>query len=69
LIDPPSHVQRAVLKLDAIVLAAAEKSNGILVYQRHVFQIQNQLLLQFLGSDRSSQLLDILNCLDPAAEY
>jgi hypothetical protein len=68
LIDPPSNVKRAIFELDAFVLAAMEKSDGILVDERHVPQIQNQLLPGCLDSEQFLKLLDILRCFDPAAE-
>jgi hypothetical protein len=37
-------MEGAILELDAIALAAAEKCDGILVDERHVPQIQDQLL-------------------------
>jgi hypothetical protein len=68
LIDPPSDVKRAIFKLDAVGLAAAEKFDGILVDERHVPQIQNQLLPRRLDGEQLLKLLDILRCFDPAAE-
>jgi hypothetical protein len=61
-------VERAIFELDAISLAAAEKFDGILVDERHVPQIQNQLLPRCLSGEQLLKLLDILRCFDPAAE-
>ena len=68
LIDPPSDMERAIFELDAIGLAAAEKCDGILVHERHVPQIKNQLLPRCLDGEQLLKLLDILGCFDPAAE-
>src|SRR4029077_2142548 len=68
LIDPPSDMERAIFELDAVGLAAAEKFDGILVDERHVPQIQNQLLPGCLNGEQLLKLLDILSCFDPAAE-
>ncbi|HEV2493385.1 MAG TPA: hypothetical protein VG204_10000 [Terriglobia bacterium] len=67
MIDPPSDMERTVLKLDAIGLAQAEEFDGILVDERHVRQIQNQLLPRCLGGEQFLKLRDIL-CFDPATE-
>jgi hypothetical protein len=67
LIDPISYMQRTILELDAVGLAAAEKFDGILIDERHVPQIQNQLLPRYLGGEQLLELLDIL-CFDPATE-
>jgi hypothetical protein len=58
----------AVFQLDAIGLAAMEKSDCILVDKRHVPQIQNELLPGCLNDDQLSKLLDIVRCFDPAAK-
>jgi hypothetical protein len=68
LIDPPSDVERAIFELDAIGLAAAEKVNGILVDERHVPQIQNQLLARCLDGEQFLELPDILCGFDSATE-
>jgi hypothetical protein len=68
LIDPPSDMERAIFELDAIGLAAAEKFDGILVDERHVPQIQNQLLPGCLDGEQLLKLFDFLCCFDPAAE-
>ena len=67
LVDPPSDMERAIFELDAVGLAAAEKFDGVLVHERHVPQIQNQLLPRCLDREQLLELLDIL-CLDPPAE-
>jgi hypothetical protein len=61
-------MERAIFELDAIGLAAAEKFDGILVDERHVLQIQNQLLPRGLEGEQLLKLLDILCCFDPATE-
>jgi hypothetical protein len=61
-------MERAIFELDAIGLAPAEKFDGILVHERHVPQIQNQLLPRCLDGEQLLKLLDILWCFDPAAE-
>ena len=62
-------MERAIFELDAIGLAATEKFDGILVDVRHVSQVQNQLVPRCLDGEQFLKLLDILCCLDPAAEY
>ena len=61
-------MERAIVEVDATSLAVAEKFDGILVDERHVPQIQNQLLPGCLDGDQLLKLLDILCCFDPAAE-
>jgi hypothetical protein len=61
-------MERAIFELDAIGLAAAQKFDGILVDERHVLQIQNQLLPGCLDGEQLLKLLDILSGFDPAAE-
>ena len=61
-------MERAIFELDAIGLAAAEKCDGILVDERHVPQIQNQLLPRCLDGEQLLKLLDILCCFDPTTE-
>jgi hypothetical protein len=60
-------MERAIFELDPVGLAAAEIFDGILVDERHVPQIQNQLLPRCLGGEQLLELLDV-RCLDPAAE-
>jgi hypothetical protein len=60
-------MERAIFELDAIGLAATEKLDGILADERHVPQIQNQLLPRCLGGEQLLELLDVLG-LDPAAQ-
>jgi hypothetical protein len=67
LIDPLSDMERTIFELDAVGLAAAEKFDGILVDERHVPQIQNQLLPRCLDGEELLELPDILG-LDPATE-
>jgi hypothetical protein len=61
-------MERAIFEIDAIGLAAAEKFDGILVHERYVPQIQNQLLPRCFGGEQLLKLLDILRCFDPATE-
>jgi hypothetical protein len=68
LIDPPSDMERAIFEIDALGFAAAEKFDGILVDERHVPQIQNQLPPRCLDVEQLLKLLDILCCFDSAAE-
>jgi hypothetical protein len=67
-VDPPSDMKSTILQLDAISLAAMQKLDGIPVDERHVAQIQNQLLPRCLEGEQLLKLLDVLGCLDPAAE-
>jgi hypothetical protein len=68
LIDPPSDMERAIFELHAIGLAAAEKLDGILADERHVPQVQNQLLPRCLDGEQLLKPRNILCCFDPAAE-
>jgi hypothetical protein len=61
-------MERVISELDAIGLAAAKKFDGSLVDERHVPQIQNQLLPRCLADEHLFELLDILRCFDPATE-
>ena len=61
-------MERTIFELDAIGLAAAEKFHSILVDERHVLQIQNQLLSRCLAGEQLLKLLDIVGCFDPAAK-
>lgn len=67
MIDPVSYMERAILELDAFGFAAAEKFDGILIDERHVPQIQSQLLPRCFEGEQLLELLDIL-CLDPATQ-
>jgi hypothetical protein len=60
-------MERTILELDAVGLAAAEKFDGILIDERNVPQIQNQLLPRCLDDEQLLELLDIV-CFDPATE-
>ena len=62
-------MERAIVELDATSLAMAEKFDGILVDERHVLQIQNQLPPSCLDGEHLLKLIDILRRFDPAAEY
>ena len=61
-------MERAIVEVDATSLAVAEKFDGILVDERHVPQIQNQLLPGSLDAEQLLKLLNILCCFDPSAE-
>ena len=61
-------MERAIFELHPVGLAAAEKFDGILVDERHVRQIQNQLLPRCLDGEQFLELLDILCGFDSAAE-
>ena len=61
-------MEGAIFELDAIGLAATKKFDGILVDERHVPQIQNQLLPRYLDGEHLLKLLYILCCFDPATE-
>ena len=60
-------MERTILERDAVGLAAAEKFDGILIDERHVSQIQNQLLPRRLDGEQFLELLNIL-CFYPATE-
>jgi hypothetical protein len=62
-------MERAILELDSICLAASEKLDGVLVDEHHVLQIQNQLSPTCLDCEELLKLLDIFRCFDPATEY
>ncbi len=61
-------MERAIVELDAVGLAAVEKSDGIRADERHVPQVQNQLLPRCLDGEQLLKLLDILGCFKLAAE-
>jgi len=61
-------MERAIFELDAICLATSEKFDGFLINERHILQIQNQLLPGCFGGKQFLKLLDILCCFDPATE-
>jgi hypothetical protein len=60
-------MERTIFELDAIGLAPVKKFDGILVNERHVPQIQNQLPPGCFYGEQFLELLDIL-CFDPATE-
>jgi hypothetical protein len=66
-IDPLSDMERTVLELCPIGLAAAQKFNSIRINERHVPQIQNQLPPRCLGREQFLELFDILG-FHPATE-
>ena len=67
LIDPTSDMERTILKLDSVRLAVGEKCYCVLVNERHVPQIEHQLLPRSLDDEQLLELLDILR-LHPATE-
>ena len=60
-------MERTILKLDSVRLAVGEKCHGVLVNERHVPQIEHQLLPRSLDDEQLLELLDILR-LHPATE-
>src|ERR1700735_1275601 len=56
---PITDVRRPIFEGDAIRLAAGEKFNGVLVDERYVPQIQNQLFSRCLRGEQLLQLLDV----------
>jgi hypothetical protein len=60
-------MERTIFELDTVGLAAAEEFDGILVNQRHVPQIQNQLLSRCFDGEQLFELFDVFG-LDPATE-
>jgi hypothetical protein len=67
LIDPISDMERTILELDPVRFAMGEKCYGVLVNERHVPQIEDQLLPRCLDDEQLLELLDILR-LHPATE-
>ena len=67
LIDPISDMERTTLKLDSLRFASGEKCYGVLIHERHVPQIEHQLLSRCLNDEQLLELLDILR-LHPATE-
>src|SRR6476620_6830357 len=67
LIDPISDMERTILELDPVRFAMGEKCYGVLVNERHVPQIEDQLLPRCLDDEQLLELLDILG-LHPATE-
>ena len=61
-------MERAILERDPIGLAAAEKLDGVLADERHVPQVQDQLLPGCLDGQKLLKLVDVLCCFDPAAD-
>ncbi len=67
-LNPLSDIGRTILPLDAIGLAVGEKFHGALVDERHVPQIQHQVLLPgCLQVEQLSEILDIF-CFNSATE-
>jgi hypothetical protein len=67
LTDPVSDMERTILELDPVRFAMGEKCYGVVVHERHVPQIERQLLPRRLDGEQLLELLEILR-LDPAAE-
>jgi hypothetical protein len=67
LIDPISDMEGTILKLDPVRFAVGEKCYGVLVNERHVPQIEHQLLPRCLDDEQLLELLDIIR-LNPATE-
>jgi len=67
LIDPISDMERTILKLDPVRFAVGEKCYDVLVNERHIPQIEHQLLPRCLDDEQLLDLPDILR-LHPAAE-
>jgi hypothetical protein len=67
LLDPLSDIGRAIFELDAIRLAAGKEINSILIDDRHVLQIKNQLFSRCLRGEELLELLDVL-CLNSSTE-
>ena len=67
LIDPISDIERTILKLDSVRFAVGEKCHDALVNERHVPQIEHQLVSRRLDDEQLLELLDILR-LHPATE-
>src|SRR5260370_885565 len=67
LIEPISDMERTILKLDPLRFAVGEKCYDVLVNERHVPQIEHQLLPRRLDDEQLLELLDILR-LHSAAE-
>jgi hypothetical protein len=67
LIDPISDMERTILELDPVRFAMGEKCYGVLVNERYVPQIEDQLLPRCLDDEQLLELLDILR-LHPATE-
>jgi hypothetical protein len=67
LIDPISDMERTILKPDSIRFAVGEKCYDFLVNERHVPQIEYELLPRSLDDEQLLEMLDIL-CLNPAAK-
>ena len=66
-LDPHSDIGGTILELDAVGLAAGEKFHRALVDDRHVPQIQCDLLPLGLQGEHLSEFFDILR-FDSAAE-
>lgn len=67
MLDPLPDIGRTILEHDATRLASSEKFHRILVDERHVPQIQNQLFLRYFRGEQLSYFLDIF-CFNSAAQ-
>jgi len=65
LIDPISDMERTILELDPVRFAMGEKCYGVLVNERHVPQIEYQLLPRCLDDEQLLELPDILRLHSP----
>jgi hypothetical protein len=61
-------MERTIFELDAIGLATEEKLDRVPADEGHVRQIQNQLLPRCLDGEKLLKLVDILGCLNSAAD-
>jgi hypothetical protein len=66
-IDPISNIERTILKLDSLPFTVGEKRDGFLVDERHIAQIERQLMPGCLDAKHLLDLLDVLR-LHPADE-
>jgi hypothetical protein len=66
-LDPLSDIGTTIFEHNAIPLAAGKKFNSVLVDERHIPQIQNQLFSRGLRVKELLQLLDVL-CLNSSTK-
>jgi hypothetical protein len=67
LIDPLSDMERTIFELGPVRFAVSEERDGVLVNERHVPQIENQLATRCLDGQQLSELPNIL-CFNSATE-
>jgi hypothetical protein len=60
LIDPLSDMERTIFELGSVRFAVSEKCDGVLVNERHVPQIENQLATRCLDGEQLLELPNIL---------